>query len=193
MDNIINKLIITYENVLSDKLCDNIIYNFNNNTINNTINNIDNENSNLSFLYIDTNSNDNWKEIDLLISNIISEYTNQYRDYLYKFIQIFPYGSLYDKGYTICQYKKNTGFHNLKHNFSWNESNDSKGTTILSFMFFLNTIDQDGEIEFTYGTKINPKKGNLIIFPATWDTTYKENISTKYDKYIITGNLYYNY
>jgi len=184
MENIINKLIITYENVLSDKLCDDIINKFNNNTINN----IHNETCNLSFLHIDTNSNDNWKEIDLLISSIISKYTNQYRDNMYKLIQIFPFTMLSDKGYTICQYKKNTGFHNLKHDLMWNES-----VTISSFMFFLNTIDEDGEIEFTHGSKINPKKGNLIFFPATWDNTYKHNISTKYDKYIITGELYYTY
>ena len=63
MDNIIKKLICTYENVLSDRMCDNIINKFNNY---NNINNIVNNDSNFSVYRIDSNSHDFdlWKDIE---------------------------------------------------------------------------------------------------------------------------------
>ena len=62
---------------------------------------------------------------------------------------------------------------------------------MISFIFFLNTIEEDGELEFINGVKITPKKGNLIFFPSTWDIMYKHNIAKNKDKYIITGKLYF--
>jgi len=141
-------------------------------------------------MLINTKSNDFylWKEIDELISKTIGQYTEIYIEHCIKTIDDFSYHIFQDKGYTIYKYHKNTGFQNFEHNFEWNHL----GAAIISFIFFLNTIEEDGEVEFINGVKISPKKGNLIFFPATWDIMYKHNISYNFDKYIIAGKLYYN-
>jgi len=184
MDDFIKKLIVTYHNVLNDELCNSIIDKFNTSSIKN----VNNNNCNFSFLKIDTTSDNFWKEIDTLICNIIGKSSNQYLDHIVNLIKIFPYSKFIDKGYTINLYKKKIGFQDLKYNLTWNKSD---GATIISFIFFLNTIDEDGEIEFANGIKIKPLKGDLLFFPSTWDMMYKHNISNIYDKYIITGDLYY--
>tara|TARA_X000000368_G_scaffold226885_1_gene179073 strand:- start:5370 stop:5939 length:570 start_codon:yes stop_codon:yes gene_type:complete len=186
MDNIIKKLICTYENVLSDRICDNIINKFNNC---NNINNIVNNDSNFSVYRIDSNSHDFdlWKDIDNVICEIVGKYTMIYSKYCADTIEQFSYYNFQDNGYTISKYYKNTGFQNFKHDFEWNDL----GATMVSFVFFLNTIEEDGELEFINGVKILPKKGNLIFYPSTWDIMYKHNISKNFDKYTVKGKLYY--
>jgi hypothetical protein len=186
MDNIIKKLICTYENVLTDRMCDNIINKFNNC---NNINNISNKDSNFSFYTIHTKSSDfyQWKEIDDIICKIIGNHSAIFSQYCIDTIKQFTYNEFKDNGYTISKYNKNTGFQNFKHDFEWNDL----GAAMVSFIFFLNTIEEDGELEFINEVKIKPKKGNLILYPATWDIMYKHNISKNQDKYIITGKLYY--
>lgn len=186
MDNIIKKLICTYENVLSDRMCDNIINKFNNY---NNINNIVNNDSNFSVYRIDSNSHDFdlWKDIDNVICEIVGKYTMIYTKYCMDTIKQFSYYNFRDNGYTISKYYKNTGFQNFKHDFEWNDL----GAAMVSFVFFLNTIEEDGELEFINGVKILPKKGNLIFYPATWDIMYKHNISKNFDKYTVKGKLYY--
>jgi hypothetical protein len=186
MENIIKKLICTYENVLTNRMCDNIINKFNN--CNNT-NNTSNKDSNFSYYTINNKSSDfnQWKEIDDIICKIIGEHTMLYNKYCNDTIDQFTYNQFQDNGYTIYKYYKNTGFQNFKHDFEWNHL----GAAMVSFIFFLNTIEEDGELEFINGVKITPKKGNLILYPATWDIMYKHNMSKNQDKYSIVGKLYY--
>ena len=188
MENIIKKLLCTYQNVLTDRMCDNIINKFNNC---NAINNTSNKDSNFSFYTINTKLSDfnQWKEIDDTICKIIGNYSTIYSEHCTKTISSFTYYHFNDNGYTISKYYKNTGFQNFKHDFEWNHL----GAAIVSFIFFLNTIEdeEDGELEFINGVKITPKKGNLILYPASWDIMYKHNISKNQDKYTITGKLYY--
>jgi len=185
MDNISKKLICIYENVLSERICDNIINKFNNY---NTEKNICNKDCNLSFYDISKEPKDLhlWKEIDDIIYKILGEYISIYIKHCHDTIIYFPYHNINDNGYTINKYYKNIGFQNFKHDFEWNDLDAS----IISFIFFLNTIEYDGEIEFINGVKIFPKKGNLIFYPSTWDISYKHNISNNLDKYTITGKLY---
>lgn len=185
MENIIKKLIYTYENVLTNRMCDNIINKFNNN---NVTNNTSTEDSNFSYYTINSQSSDfnQWKEIDDTICKIIGKHSNLYCKHCIDTISQFTFTQFRDNGYTIYKYYKNIGFQNYKHDFEWNDL----GAAIVSFVFFLNTIEEDGELEFINGVKITPKKGNLIFYPATWDIMYKHNISKNQDKYTIVGKLY---
>ena len=105
-----------------------------------------------------------------------------------KQFQVLFYGNYSDNGYFIYKFNKNIGFYNVDNPFSWNKEN---GVAVSSFIFFLNTIEDGGDIEFFNIKNIKPKKGNLIIFPATWDLNYKYNIPISSDNYVITGTLYY--
>jgi prolyl 4-hydroxylase len=91
--------------------------------------------------------------------------------------------------FKIHKYKPGDGY------YVWHfENNGAPGsiTRHLVFSTYLNDVKDKGETAFYYQkTKIKPKKGKTIIFPAAWTHTHKGIPSTKDIKYIVTG--WYNY
>ncbi len=64
-------------------------------------------------------------------------------------------------------------------------------TRHLTFMTYLNTLDEGGT-EFLYQKKITPcQKGLTLIWPAGWTHPHRGIINKVSDKYIITG--WYNF
>jgi len=62
---------------------------------------------------------------------------------------------------------------------------------IMSFILYLNTVE-DGETEFLdQRLKIKPEEGKLVIWPAVYTHVHKGN-SPKDNKYIITGWIEYS-
>lgn len=62
----------------------------------------------------------------------------------------------------------------------------------LTWTLYLNDIpDGEGETEFIeYGVKVQPKKGLLCFFPASWTHIHRGNPVYSCDKYIATGWYY---
>ena len=60
----------------------------------------------------------------------------------------------------------------------------------LTYLWYLNTVDQGGETEFYDGTKISPERGKLLLFPATWTFYHRGRppLGNK-NKYVCTGWL----
>ena len=98
----------------------------------------------------------------------------------------FEFNKITDYGYQIQKYIKNEGFYNWHHDFSLNRNFD---TRVLTFIWYLNDVDEGGETFFLYG-KIKPKKGKFVLFPATWTYLHKGNMPISNDKYIVTGWCY---
>ena len=69
---------------------------------------------------------------------------------------------------------------------------DSASWRNLTWTLYLNDIpDGEGETEFIeYGVKVQPKKGLLCFFPASWTHTHRGNPVYSCDKYIATGWYY---
>ena len=64
---------------------------------------------------------------------------------------------------------------------------DQTKTRLVTFIWYLNDVKDDGYTEFIDGTRIQPEAGKLIIFPATWDFLHR-GVSPKTEtKYICTG------
>jgi len=63
---------------------------------------------------------------------------------------------------------------------------------IFTWTIYLNDVpDGEGETEFLeYGIKIQPKKGTVCFFPASWTHTHRGNAVYTHDKYIATGWYY---
>ena len=59
----------------------------------------------------------------------------------------------------------------------------------LVWMIYLNDIPEgEGETEFLYqGLRVQPKKGDLVIWPAAFTHTHRGNPVYTTDKYIVTG------
>jgi hypothetical protein len=95
--------------------------------------------------------------------------------------------TLTDSGYQIQKYIKYDGF------YKWHSDeriNNEKSSRTITFLWYLNDIDEGGETYF-YNGKVKPEAGKLILFPATWTYNHKGNMPKSHDKYIITGWISY--
>jgi predicted 2-oxoglutarate/Fe(II)-dependent dioxygenase YbiX len=70
---------------------------------------------------------------------------------------------------------------------------DGMRDRIMTFILYLNDIEEGGETEFLYQKKrIKPKAGTLVIFPASYTHTHRGNpVLSNQEKHIITG--FFNY
>lgn len=59
----------------------------------------------------------------------------------------------------------------------------------MGYMFFLNDIENGGEICFLNNKPIKAESGKLLFFPIEWFFTFKENIPMSNDKYILHGTF----
>lgn len=60
----------------------------------------------------------------------------------------------------------------------------------LSFMWYLNDVDEGGETVFT-DMKIKPKKGSLLMFPPLWLFPHRGDPPISNAKYIMSVYLHY--
>lgn len=61
----------------------------------------------------------------------------------------------------------------------------------LVWMIYMNDISEGGETEFlNQATRIQPKAGRLVIWPAAWPWQHRGNPPLKEDKYVCTGWWY---
>lgn len=91
-----------------------------------------------------------------------------------------------DGGYQI-QRTQPGEFYNW--HMDWNIE-EGLGGRILTFIWYLNDIKEDGYTEFCDGTKIQPECGKLLIFPATWTFGHRGFPPKNETKYITTGWFY---
>jgi len=88
------------------------------------------------------------------------------------------------------EHSKNTGFQIQKSGkYGWHDDSlvEEEHERVLTFIWYLNTIDEGGETDLVY-KKVKPRTGKLLIFPSTWNYVHR-GIETE-NKYIITGWFY---
>ncbi len=80
------------------------------------------------------------------------------------------------------------GFH------TWHSEHDfgEASNRILVWTIYLNDVPEgEGETEFLeYGVKVQPKKGTVCFFPASFTHTHRGNAVYTHEKYIATGWYY---
>lgn len=68
------------------------------------------------------------------------------------------------------------------------EHNPHESNRILSWILYLNDVEEGGETEFLYQSmRIKPKAGTCILFPAYFTHTHRGNPPLSGVKYIATG------
>ena len=77
----------------------------------------------------------------------------------------------------------------IYHNDFHNDFNNKRYRTV-TFIWYLNDVEEGGETEFWGTYKIKPKKGKLVFFPASWCFPHRGKMPISSDKYIITGWFY---
>ena len=99
-------------------------------------------------------------------------------------LPIFEFSSgddIIDDGNLVMQIKPGDGY-------DWHNdfvSSKRAGIRYITWIYYLNTVEE-GWTEFINGTRIEPKQGRLLMFPATW-THIHRGYPPKQTKYIATG------
>jgi hypothetical protein len=60
----------------------------------------------------------------------------------------------------------------------------------LTYIWYLNDVNEGGETIIWDNHKIKPTTGKLLLFPATWTYPHSGLMPISNDKYIITGWIY---
>ena len=91
-----------------------------------------------------------------------------------------------DTGYKIQKYAPD-GYYHWHHD--WCLQNGWSRT--FTYLWYLNTIEEKdgGWTEFIDGTKVQPKCGSILFFPATWTYVHR-GYTTKVPKYLVNGWIY---
>lgn len=125
---------------------------------------------------------DDWKDIDGILFKALHKALEDYNNHTSKFNAPIVYENheICDLGFYVKYYIKNNGF------YIWHEDNFFMEKRILTYIWYLNDVEEGGETEFLNG-KVKPKTGTLVLFPATWTYIHRGNMPISSDKYIITG------
>ena len=113
------------------------------------------------------------------LSNITKEYKKKY---LYSDKDQCGWGIV--ESFNIQRYLPKQGYHALHY-----ERNGIKSSSrLLTFMTYLNDVNDGGETEYYYQkVKIKPVKGLTLIVPVDWTFTHRGIVSLTETKYIVTG------
>lgn len=99
--------------------------------------------------------------------------------------KIFENSLIFTETFMIQKYDKKKGRYIYHNDFS----KKHESHRVITFLWYLNTIDQGGETVFWENFKIKPEEGKLILFPATWTYPHTGKMPISDNKYIITGWL----
>ena len=105
----------------------------------------------------------------------------------YKF-HFFDNNDLTTENFMVQKYVKKEGKY-VYHNDGWVDYGNKKHR-VITFLWYLNTVDEGGQTEMWENTLIRPEKGKLLLFPASWCFPHRGIMPISSDKYIITGWLY---
>jgi hypothetical protein len=94
----------------------------------------------------------------------------------------------FDSGYQI---QKTTpgGFYVLHNDYHCVRDNPQYAR-MVTYIWYLNDVDEGGHTEFITGERIKPEQGKLLLFPSTWTFAHKGTPPVSNTKYICTGWIY---
>lgn len=143
--------------------------------------------------------NEEWEEINRRLSNELQKHVKLYTEKIgdkENFKKENNFGTAYHHlqdtliqptSFMIQKYDQQKGKY-IYHNDSSNEPTQSR---VLTYLWYLNDVEEGGETEFFGGTfRIKPESGKLLLFPACWCYPHRGNIPISSNKYIVTGWLY---
>lgn len=195
MDNEFTRTLI-YEQKYSipDLLCDDIIEMFEGEKENHsqglTLSGVKPEIKNTMDMNIPKNHS-KWQKIEKLLYKELSKaleiYTKQVKSVIKEYDNIFSNDMSVD-AFMIQKYIQQEGKYIYHNDFSIDY--ESRKHRIITFVWYLNDVEDGGETEFFGEYKIKPEKGKLVLFPATWCFPHRGCMPISSNKYIITNWFY---
>ena len=134
--------------------------------------------------------NDQWKKEDKILFQALKEGLNEYgiicKEHHYNLSISEDILEVFDTGYMIQKYEPG-GFYDWHNDWTMHDG----CSRVYTYIWYLNTIKKKdgGYTQFIDGTKIQPKVGRLVIFPALWTYLHRA-FPPQVPKYICTGWVY---
>lgn len=189
------------ENSLSKELCIDIIKLFENENKHpgSTLSGINKDIKDTMEVLIPTNSispllNKIRKLLDKELNDNVKKYVNNINNFVYNSEENSSrkYNAISDflifDTMQIQKYDKQKGRYVYHHDFMIDETD--KKYRVITFIWYLNNVEEGGETEFWKDYKIKPTAGKLVLFPASWTFPHRGKMPISDDKYIITGWVY---
>lgn len=129
-----------------------------------------------------------FREEALEIDNELHKINSKNLENYLKEINFLNNSSFIDHGFQIQKYTKNEGFY-IEH-VDQKIDCEKRNHRVLTYLYYLNDVEEGGETVFLKNHKIKPEAGKLVIFPATWCYPHEALKPISNDKYIVTGWLY---
>jgi len=143
------------------------------------------------------NNEPKWSKINNLLINELQYNCTKYVENCYEFFRNksidyrpLSFNHLDIIALQIQKYIKKEGKYIYHHDGSIDYKNQSK--RVLTYLWYLNTVNEGGETEILGNIKIKPVAGKLLLFPACWTFPHSGLTPISNDKYILTGWLYSN-
>ena len=133
-------------------------------------------------------SSGNWPEEDEIFHNSLTACLHEYEEHIVSIAPTFEVNQheYYDTGYQIQRYEPDSGYRwHHDDNVVQNEEQRS-----MTFIWYLNTVKEDGYTEFVDGTRVRAKEGRIVFFPSGWTFLHRGYPPKNQRKYICTGWLH---
>ena len=140
-----------------------------------------------------------WERIDKFLTKELDRNVKKYVQNLNNKLNIieensdskfnmFSTNALITNEFMIQRYIKNKGryVYHEDSRIDWT----NKKHRLITYLFYLNNVDEGGETEFWGEHKVKPEAGKLMLFPASWIYPHRGMMPISNNKYIITGWLY---
>jgi hypothetical protein len=114
------------------------------------------------------------------------------KDEIYRKYSYFNGSTMMSKTFMVQKYKKQEGRYIFHHDYTGEINNNNMKYRTITYLWYLNNVEEGGETEFSNNIKIKPEQGKLLLFPATWSYVHRGKMPISDDKYILTGWLYSN-
>ena len=184
-------IIDVYENTLSSQFCNHCIWKFERDVrkgqglIGGGYINTDIKDS----MDLSLSSFPDWEKEDRIFYNTLKKYTKEHSE-KYPFPSQ-DFESYFDTGYQIQRTNPESVGYTWHHDFVvTREDTGAVAVRVLTYIWYLNTIDHGGYTEFANGESVKPETGKLLLFPADWSHVHRGIPPRDKDKYICTGWIY---
>lgn len=183
--------IVLYDNVIPKELCNTIIQRFEDspcktNGVAGTVDGLDKTETKKNTEIL-VNECLGFEDIDESIFHYVNKYSGKYINQINQYCNVTLSEDYSDTGYLIKKYNVGDGW------FDWHHDLCTEGVNqyrTVSIIIYLNDVHVGGCTEFISGTKIKPKEGSILFFPASWQFVHRGDIPFSNSKYIITSFLF---
>jgi hypothetical protein len=140
-----------------------------------------------------------WSKVQKILDNELDRNIKKYINNIFTSLNIdkkenntkyyvFSRKFLTNDKFMIQKYNKNEGRFTYHDDFKidW----DLQRYRVITYIWYLNNVENGGETEIWDDFKIKPETGKLLLFPASWTFPHRGIMPISDNKYIITGWLY---